>query len=624
MTAVMKINEELNGIELYFASKPAQTTLTDLKSNGFRWSGRKKCWYAKQSDNTYTVAISLVGNDTIEEVTAAPKATKTVKKATLSLWESTRFEGIEVSEEMKNQDAKTIAKEIRTHVRKRFPQVKFSVRAPYYREVSIEIKSSPYEKGSNQLNAVKAYVDSLVSAYRVCYDRGDAYSDIPASYNFHFFETSADYDYVQTEVTEEVKKDMENFDQKLNEYIQAEEEKKEAEFQAYMEEKKAQDKKYEEQAEKEENAAKLVNESIEVKELTEDQKYFVIGSEFANLNKNNSLLDYQEEVLKGDYVLQDVKIDKEIHFTNEEALTNFSNMLLTDFDFLAGTGGSFTEDNRINSMTDFYNMDEEEKETVKWYLNGVGIYFNGKLQYIVDAQGHNYARYVGLIDNAKIQKSANFEQVIEGEELGQLKQQAETLEDYSTMILEELNLFDTWKGEGWKTYKTALITKINKFNLTFNKSVIQQIDIEDLKAAFYKILNETDGIQEQFNKADLQEGDKVTMFYISDWGSIVTSRMTISSVKNEPYAQYKDAVRVTYKPQKKKSLFYTHFYSNLLVYRGWHSLPVDVLHTLSQGNGFQVTKSKYHSCDLKQFDEILNHFKNQELNPVVNTYKPQF
>ncbi|MGD7047046.1 hypothetical protein FZC83_02205 [Rossellomorea marisflavi] len=624
MTAVMKINEELNGIELYFASKPAQTTLTELKSNGFRWSGRKSCWYAKQSETTHTVALSLVGGSALEEVTAAPKATKSVKKATLSLWDATRTEGIEVSEEMKNQDAKAIAKEIRTHIRKRFPQVKFSVRAPYYREVSTEVKSSPYEKGSEYLKAVIGYVDSLVNAYRVCYDAGDAYSDIPASYNFYFSWTSADCDYTQTEVTEEVKKDMENFDLKLNEYIQAEEDRKEAEFQAYMKEKEAQNKINEEAEAKEEAAVAFVNENVEVKELNEDQTYYVIGSEFADLNKNNSILDYQEEILKGDFTLQDVRIDKEVHFTNEEALTTFSKMLLTDFDFIAGTGGSFTEDNRINSMTDFYNMNDDERETVKWYLNGVGIYLNGKLQYIVDAQDYNYARYVGLVDNAKIEKSITFEQVVEGEELEDLKHKAEVLEDVSASLIEKLNLFNTWNTDGWDQYRKSFVDEIKRCNHTFNKSVIQQLDIEDLKAAMYKILNEVDGIREQFKEADLQEGDKVTMFYISDWGSIVTSRMTISNVKEEAYAQYKDAVKVTFKQERKKNLYYTHFYSDLLVYRGWHSLPDDVLHTLSQDGAFQVKKSKYGSCDKRQFDEILKHFKENSLEPLVNTYKPQF
>lgn len=51
MTAVLRINEELNGIELYFDSKPEQGVLTHLKSNGFRYSGLKNAGGANGQKN---------------------------------------------------------------------------------------------------------------------------------------------------------------------------------------------------------------------------------------------------------------------------------------------------------------------------------------------------------------------------------------------------------------------------------------------------------------------------------------------------------------------------------------------------------------------------------------------
>lgn len=45
------LNPELNGIEVYFDEKPGDIIRDNLKSQGFRWSGRKKCWYAKQTDD---------------------------------------------------------------------------------------------------------------------------------------------------------------------------------------------------------------------------------------------------------------------------------------------------------------------------------------------------------------------------------------------------------------------------------------------------------------------------------------------------------------------------------------------------------------------------------------------
>lgn len=43
-------NEEKNGIEVKFNTKPAQEVINDLKANGFRWHRVKKVWYAKQTD----------------------------------------------------------------------------------------------------------------------------------------------------------------------------------------------------------------------------------------------------------------------------------------------------------------------------------------------------------------------------------------------------------------------------------------------------------------------------------------------------------------------------------------------------------------------------------------------
>jgi hypothetical protein len=77
----MKLNDKLNGIELYFTGKPSEGTRELLKENGFRWSKYNKCWYSKQSDKSMLFAESLVSayNDnitdkpeTIEDITEQP------------------------------------------------------------------------------------------------------------------------------------------------------------------------------------------------------------------------------------------------------------------------------------------------------------------------------------------------------------------------------------------------------------------------------------------------------------------------------------------------------------------------------------------------------------------------
>jgi len=43
-------NKDMNGIELYFEGKPSEQVRSILKSNKFRWHGKKKMWYAKITD----------------------------------------------------------------------------------------------------------------------------------------------------------------------------------------------------------------------------------------------------------------------------------------------------------------------------------------------------------------------------------------------------------------------------------------------------------------------------------------------------------------------------------------------------------------------------------------------
>lgn len=55
-TATIKHNQQKDGIEIYFPSKPNITVLDDLKANGFRWGKFNKCWYARVSSRSLATA----------------------------------------------------------------------------------------------------------------------------------------------------------------------------------------------------------------------------------------------------------------------------------------------------------------------------------------------------------------------------------------------------------------------------------------------------------------------------------------------------------------------------------------------------------------------------------------
>ena len=624
------LNDQLKGVELYFEGKPEQTILDGLKSNGFRWHNGKKCWYAKQSEKTMAEAQKHTLEQSAEQTQLKPltlvapvvKSPKEVKNnILLPLWDLTQWSDIQVDNK---QGTKSIATEMRKHVRTRFPMCKFSITSDYS-SISFYIVSAPYEQESEYLKVIRLYCDNLIKAYRNC-TCDDPYGDYGSSYNFYGSHASIDYHYKQTEQTAEIKSDMMDFDAKKALAEIKEEERKEIQYQEHLAQRELDKISYEVSAKKEAEQVQIINASVSITELTGEQQYFVIGSQFANLNKNDSLEQYQEEVLKGEFYLQNVKITKEIHFQSEEVLSYFSNMLLNDFDFLSETGGSYTDDVRINSMTDYNNMTEEERKTVVFNLYGVGIYYNNELQFVVDAQGHNYARYVGLVKNVTIEKTDKVIQLVNPEQLEALKQKVETLEDYSVSVITDNNLLNVWSSEKFNEYKELIKSKLRTNNFKLTKEIIQQIpeESETLKGCMYRLLKEVDGIQEQFRTADLKQGQKVTLFYITDFGSVANQMVTLDTVEYTKYAQYDNAVKLTWIPKGKRKQYYNFFYSTLLVYEGWLELPKSVLHEVKETNDFVITKTKYLSCDKKQYDEILEHYETQGLKPVINTYKPTF
>lgn len=68
----MAINNEKNGIELVFESKPARAILESIKAAGFRWHNQKKLWYAKQTEERMALAKKLSG-DTVPVALAVPQ-----------------------------------------------------------------------------------------------------------------------------------------------------------------------------------------------------------------------------------------------------------------------------------------------------------------------------------------------------------------------------------------------------------------------------------------------------------------------------------------------------------------------------------------------------------------------
>ncbi len=61
MTAKLIINREMNGLELYFPTKPEDSVLSMLRDAKWRFHRVKKCWYAKQTPANKAMAETLTG-----------------------------------------------------------------------------------------------------------------------------------------------------------------------------------------------------------------------------------------------------------------------------------------------------------------------------------------------------------------------------------------------------------------------------------------------------------------------------------------------------------------------------------------------------------------------------------
>ncbi|WP_195515377.1 LPD29 domain-containing protein [Paraclostridium bifermentans] len=602
------LNEKLNGVELYFEGKPAGTVLADLKANGFRWNGKKVCWYAKQSEETLKVANTY--SEGSKEV-----ATASLKKINkIDLFELTNYTEVERE---KNYNTKEIAKEIRLALKARFKFIKFSVTSKD--RISVTIKSAPFEKDSIYLKAIQEYVDKLVESYNFC-TCYDPYGDYGSSYNFYFFGCRVDYDYIQVEATQEIIEAMKQFDIKVAEAEELKRAEEERQYQEYLKEQEQANKEAEKRQKQIKADKEYINNNIEVVDLEEGNQYFVKNAYFANLNKNNTLERYQEEVSKGDYYLNTLKVTREVHFKDLESYNLYINMLLHDFDFIDGTGGSYTDDLRINSMTDYYNMTSEEQKTIEWLLKGVAVYIDNELTFVIDAQGYCYARYVGLIgENTVTTKEYTCKQVVAVEEIEERKIEAEEIQEVYNNVIN--NTFDNW----YDTRK-AIAAAIRKNPLlTFDNTVVQQIKDEEIKIDLYKVLKEVDTIQDQFNESGLSKGDKLTIVRGSMIGGASISHIILEGFTMEEYAQYKDNVKMTMHVKGKKGLYSTNVHGkDIVIYKGWIDIPTSVLYEDTSNENFNGMATKYGSYDEKAISDIMSYLQEKNILPIINTFKPIF
>lgn len=607
---LITLNTEKNGIELRFDTKPNTDIITAIKEAGFRWSGKQKIWYAKQNDETVALANQISESEGSFEY--KPKT-----ETNIDLWSLTRTEGIE-DNYGKNRitNTKEIAANIRKHLRNRFSMCKWSVTSDY-NSICVRLLESPFSRDSEVLKAIVNYAYTYAQSWN--YDNSDSMTDY-FDVNFYgvYKNDIVNYNYNQRECKPNETEIETDFLAKKSEFDAEQKKQEEERIKKGVEEYIIRQAEYEKAEAERQKKIHRIEKNAEIKTVN-----YTIVNAILKANKDDNL-DHTE-IYDEKQCKETCQVSREVHFTTE-VYALFEKQLMSDYSFFDGMGGSRTDDRRIQSSIDYDMMTEEERETVEWYnIDCVAIYCDGELKLIVDPQGYNYARYVYVYDEQS-QKVDTYhsDYGISEEEHQHNIELAETIEDVSTEIISQNEIKKTWQDEDFDLYKACMKEWIyaNKFKL--NAGIVRAITIPELKTVMYKVLTEVDSIAEQFKNTNLEAGQRITIIKYSDFGMMSVSKVTFHSYEIGQYAQYDNSVKMTFKPHRKKGLYYKWFYGDVIIYNGWYDLPDTVLFDISYKEHCITQKSKWASFDRKQYDAILEYFAEQGLKPIINTYKPVF
>lgn len=417
MNCSVTLNDEKNGIEVRFDEKPDASVLEMLKENGFRWSRRQNMWFAKQSEERLNVVknfYSPTNNTKQVEVSNVYKAD------ILDLFTLTRTDLIPEHKE-KCLSCKEIATIIRKHLKTTFPMFKFSVTSKYD-AVYAEITGSPYDKESEEVEAMLGYMGAYIESWKP----NSQYHDFYGGKGYPY----VSYDCEYRDMTVSEMNISELFKERKAEWEKEEEIKKEAAYQEYLKKQEENEKRWKAAKEIRDKEVAHVEEHVSI---IETEPFFVLNVLF-NSSKLNTTEEYQElDAEHADRIA--CEVNKKV-FMDAETYKMFTKNLLCDWTFVAKTGGSGTKDVRVNSMDDYNNMSEAERKTVEWYnCNCVAIYCDNVLKLVVDAQGYDYCRYVGFVDDASKIGEYDIEQPITEKEYEEIKIKAGTIEDASTEIV---------------------------------------------------------------------------------------------------------------------------------------------------------------------------------------------
>ncbi len=107
---------------------------------------------------------------------------------------------------------------------------------------------------------------------------------------------------------------------------------------------------------------------------------------------------------------------------------------------------------------------------------------------------------------------------------------------------------------------------------------------------------------------------------IGDMGMFSISHVTYKGMELGKYAQYDNAVKLIFRPERKRNDYYNWFYRDMLVYDGWVDVPESVHYDISENEMWTTKKSKFSACDSNWYTSTIDYLASKGMMPIINTH----
>lgn len=455
MNYTITANPAFNSLEISFDGKPAQEVRDALKALKFRWHAVKKVWYGYSDENTVRAAIdggkaesktaenkpAKINLDGLEKnkktccgaefaaVLRADLKSRGVKGVTIRCNRAGYTDSITATIALSADDfrsAEECAARDGWHLffakqeANALPELDGVSYSPWNKGNESDTRKyitcgSRYDDNSADSNAhiLRAFwlyqinhfsvfthhmdAKSHIALTSAAFERVAAIVSIIQSYNWDRSNSMTDYydvgfyfdvdiktpaDFQPREFMTEAEREQ------LKKDLDAEEQAEHERMEAWKREQEEARKAEERRAAQEAIDRAEIEKAVTVEDLPENEQYYIFGLR-GGIGKESTLDELKERADRE----TDAYITRRLVFSNAAALDKFCNMLLHDFDFISGKGGTGTNDPRVTDEN-IMKLNTEQRDAVKFYaVDSIAVYLDNVLQFVINPEGYSYARY---------------------------------------------------------------------------------------------------------------------------------------------------------------------------------------------------------------------------------------